>query len=210
MKRLLLLGGGGFAKEVAELAETNNFNVIGFLDDSQNPRLKANHLGTISSLRNHLDSFDYLFLAIGATNEDSIKKRKSLIKSLNSYDLNFPTLISPNALISPGVTISQGVFIAHGVKISVDAVIGEQVILNTSAVVGHDSSIGDFTVVAPLAFLAGCTSIGNQCLIGPSSQILQGLEVGSNSLISSGSLVNKSIPSGTKVFQKRTKYFYAR
>lgn len=206
-KKLLIIGGGGFAKEVFEIAQLNGYSIYGCLDDEEDISIKCNYLGKISNLESISDNFDAAFVAIGAYDSQSLSKRISIIKLVSGLGINMATLISPHAIISSGVEIKNGCFIAHGVVICVDAKIKDNVIVNANAVIGHDSLVKNNCIIAPSAFIGGSTSIGENSFIGPCSQILQGLSLGKQTIVSSGALVKRSIPDKTSVFAPRSKIF---
>ena len=206
-EKLIIIGGGGFAKEVLEIAELNGYSIYGCLDDKKDITLKCNYLGEISKLESISDRIDAAFIAIGAYNSQSLSKRISIIESVSRLGIKMATLISPNAIISSGVEIKNGSFIAHGVVICVDAKIKNNVIVNANAVIGHDCLVENNCIIAPSAFIGGSTSIGENSLIGPCSQILQGLNLGKQILVSAGAMVKKSLPDRTSVFAPRSKIF---
>ncbi len=206
-EKLIIIGGGGFAKEVLEIAQLNGYSIYGCLDDKKDITLKCNYLGKISKLESISNQIDAAFIAIGAYNSESLSKRISIIESVSRLDIKMATLISPHAIVSSGVEIKNGCFIAHGVVICVDAKIKNNVIVNANAVIGHDCIVENNCVIAPSAFIGGSTSVGENSFIGPCSQILQGLNLGKQILVSAGAMVAKSIPDRTSVFAPRSKIF---
>lgn len=198
MKRLLLIGGGGFAKEVLEIAELSQYQVVGYVADTPGI-VDAPYLGCIDQLPQLEAHFDEVVIAFAAVDRLAMARRSELIAKLRAQSFVFATLISPHAIISRGARIGSGSVVAHGVTISVDAVIGEHVVLNTSTIVGHDSVIGDRTIVAPHVFIAGAVNIGSDCLIGPKSMVLQGRQVGNQAIVSLGGSVLRNLADGMTI-----------
>ena len=198
-----LIGGGGFAKEVAEIAEINGFQIAGYFSDDPLSELWE-YLGPLSEACKLKSDMTFAF-CIGAVNSEGLAKREKIIKSLQNDGLNFETLISPRAVVSKGVALGSGVIVAHGVVLSVDAVIGDFCIINTSAVVGHDAMVGSNSVLAPLSFLGGNVQVKNNVLIGPNSSVLEGRVVGENSVVGCGAVVHRSVNSNSTVLPVVTK-----
>ena len=191
-KRLSIIGGGGHAKEVLEVAELNNYEIYGiFAKESR--FIKYPHLGDIDEIIKYKSEFDFIHIAIGAANNNGLLIRKGIIEFLKKEGYSFATLISPNAKISERAKIGKGVYIAHFSLVSSDAIIGDYTILNYYSVIAHDSIVGENTVISPKSFIGGNTTIKNNVLIGAGSLIMQGLTIGNNSLIGMGSVVREDI-----------------
>jgi acetyltransferase EpsM len=203
MSRILLIGGGGFAKEVHELADLAGHEVVGYVADASGV-VDLPYLGGIEALPELKSQFDHAVVAFGAVDRRSIKRRAEQIGRLEGQGLNFIALVSPHATISRGVVIEPGAIVAHGVVVSVDARIGAHAILNTSAVVGHDAIVGERTIVAPSAFLGGAASIGCDCLIGPGAMVLEGRSVGNQVIVSLGGLVLRNVAEGMTILPTRS------
>lgn len=203
MKRLALVGGGGFAKEVAEVAELCGYRIAGCVDDAAEIRAPYPHWGGLGLLAQHRAEFDEVALAIGAVDRRSFETRARIVAMLEAESYVFASLISPAATLSKGVSIAPGVFAAHGVIVSVDASLGRHVILNSNAIVGHDATIGNQSIVAPGAFIGGDVTVGERVLVGPGAQIMQGLSVGDQSIVSVGTVVLRSLSAGATTVPQR-------
>lgn len=198
-----LIGGGGFAKEVAEIAELNGFQVAGYFSDYPLSG-QWKYLGSLSEAWKYKATMTFAF-CIGAVNSDGLVMREKIIKSLQGNGLTFETLISPKAVVSKGVKLGCGVIVAHGVVLSVDSAVGDFCILNTSAVVGHDAIVGNNSVLAPLCFLGGKVQIANNVLVGPNSSVLEGRTVGDNSVVGCGAVVHRNVNPNSTVLPVVTK-----
>lgn len=97
-------------------------------------------------------------------------------------------------------SIGVGCFLAPGSVIQNNTVIGDHVIINTSASIDHDCVIGDFVHIAPNSTLCGCVSVDENTLIGAGSVVLPYIKIGKNCIIGAGSVVVKDIPDNTKVY----------
>ncbi len=204
MTRLAFIGGGGFAKEVLEIAELNGHQVVGYVADSEGI-LDRPYWGGKEVLAERASEFDAVCIAFGATDRKSVQSRQRLIDWAVEQGYPCEALISPHAVRSSGVSIGRGTIIAHGVVISVDAAIGSFAILNSSAIVGHDAVIGDNVTIAPAAFIGGKTQVGSGTLVGPGAMVLQGLNVGREVIVGTGASVMRSVPDGSTVMPLRSK-----
>ena len=203
-RRLVLVGGGGFAKEIAEVARLTGHHLVGYLAPA--PGIVAlPHLGYLEWLTANRDGFDAAIIAFGAVDRRSLAQRVALTRQLEADGIAFATLVSPHAIVSAGVELGAGTFVAHGAVISVDARTGRHVIINSAAIIGHDAAIGDGAIIAPGAFLGGNVSVGEGSLIGPGAQVLESRVVGRGCIVSVGSVVLRSIGDGATVLPARAK-----
>jgi acetyltransferase EpsM len=203
MRRIVLIGGSGFAKEVHEIAELGGHEVVGYVADKMGV-VDLPYLGTVDALDDLRPQFDHLAVAFGAVDRRSLARRAELVKRLDQQGFEPAALISPHAIISRGAEVAPGAVIAHGVVVSVDARIGRYAILNTSAIVGHDAIVGERTIVAPGAFVGGAAKIGNDSLLGPNAMVLEGRKVGDHVIVSLGGSVLRDIAEGMTVLPTRS------
>lgn len=203
MSRILLIGGGGFAKEVHEIADLGGHEVVGYVADAAGV-VDLPHLGGVESISDLRSRFDHFVVAFGAVDRRSLARRAELIGRIDGLGLSSIALVSPHAIISRGAEIAPGAVVAHGVVVSVDAKIGAHAILNSSAVIGHDAIIGERAIVAPCAFVGGAAVIGGDSLLGPNSIVLEGRSVGSNVIVSLGSLVLRNVAEGMTILPTRS------
>ena len=202
MNEIILIGGGGFSAEVAEVAEQNNYKVIGYVD-SEKTSSCLKYLGKFSEIITQIDASVYFFPAFGAIDRKTIRSRS---QNLSEYaQLNIPSLVSPYAIVSKNVKISKGVFIAHGVILNSEASIGDFSIINSSSVIGHNVTLKKDVVISGNVFLGGACRVGERTLVGPGALILQSLNIGSDVIISIGSVVCKDIPNKKTVIPSVSK-----
>ncbi|MBA9065705.1 sugar O-acyltransferase (sialic acid O-acetyltransferase NeuD family) [Methylobacterium fujisawaense] len=192
VKRLALIGGGGFAKEVAEIARLNGFAVQSVYSTQEQTQV-APWRGYLDELLADRDQYDGVAIAIGGVSRQVINARADIIAWLFKHEFACPPLISPHAIVCDGVTIEPGAFVAHGVILNVDAHLSAFCMLNSAAIVGHDARIGRNATVSPGAFVGGKCSVGSGTLIGPLAKVLQGLRIGENATIGMGCNVMRDV-----------------
>ncbi|HEY4252815.1 MAG TPA: hypothetical protein VGM87_16510 [Roseomonas sp.] len=209
MTRLILIGGGGFAKEVAEIAALNGHAVVGYVADAPN-LLDAPYLGMVDGLAGMRDRFDAVAIAFGIVDRRTAAARAGTVQWLEQQNIPSVPLVSPHATRSQGVRIEDGAIVAHGAILSVDCVLGGFSIVNSGAVIGHDAIVGRNATIAPAAFLGGGVSIGDDTLIGPGVMVLQGRKVGSQVIAGVGATVLRDVPDGATVLPKASKVIGAK
>lgn len=198
MTRIVLVGGGGFAKEVLDLARMAGQHVVGHVAPTPGI-VDVPYLGTLDALDSQRDAFDGVVLGFGTVNRATALQRADTIARIDAMGLPLARVISPRACLSSGAQIGPGSVIAHHVIVAVDAVVGRHCMLNNAAQLGHDSVLEDNVALAPMAFVAGGTRVGANSLIGPGALVLQKLTVGAGSVVGVGSVVVRSLPPNTMV-----------
>jgi sugar O-acyltransferase (sialic acid O-acetyltransferase NeuD family) len=183
MKKLVILGEGGFAKEVAWLAKDCGFEVVAYLDEHEEKNA-------------HKYEDCYFIIAIN----NPVIRRKVVSNMLTiAPAARYATLIHPNFVSSNSVNIQEGCIITSSCAATVDIRIGKHCILNIGTTVGHDTTTGDFCTLAPKSNICGDIAIGNGVEIGAGAVIRQGLKIGDDSMICMGSVVVKEVKAGTTV-----------
>jgi sugar O-acyltransferase (sialic acid O-acetyltransferase NeuD family) len=197
MKDLIIIGAGGFAREVAWLVEDINqekhrWNLIGYVDeDPAKQDLILNNVPV-------LGSFDRLKgAARKATAVCAVGNPRSKYKLIHKGDevgLNYVNLIHPNVRISQYVKMGHGNIICAGNILTVNIKLGNHVILNLDCTVGHDAIIGDYSTILPSVNISGNSIIKEGCFIGTNSAVIEGVSVGEWSIIGAGAVLTKDIP----------------
>lgn len=199
MKKIYIVGAGGFAREVAWLIEDINeknptWEIIGFIDENkENIGKELNGykvLGNLEFLNNQEKA--YVTIAIGTG-----EVREKISKNIKNHE--FPILIHPSVIISRFVKIGEGSIICAGSIITTNIEIENHVIINLDCTVGHDVSLKNYTTILPSVNISGNVTIGERTMLGTGSAIIQGLNIGADSIIGAGAIVVKNIPSNCTV-----------
>lgn len=196
---LLLIGGGGHSRVVAETAlALKKYKIISHLDDNLKAKLLGNKpIGPITLLekKETFELYDDIFIAIG----DS-KLRMKLIDYAKNYNYNLTSLIHPKAIVSQTSLIGNGVTIFAGSVIQANVKIENGVIINTSSSIDHDCKISKGAHIAPGVHLGGNVFIGENSWIGIGTVIKQNCKIGSNVIIGAGSVVINDIEDNVIAF----------
>jgi sugar O-acyltransferase (sialic acid O-acetyltransferase NeuD family) len=192
VKDLIIIGGGGFAKEVIWLANDCNRKVRGILDDNQVTHQSiiqgSKVLGTISSWDEYNDC--EFVIAIGSPRT----RFQVYEKMLEQGEPDFATLIHPNVNYSNTVEFGKGVIVCAGTILTVDINIGDHNILNLNVTVGHECNFSNFITIAPMAVISGNVSLSDFVEIGTGALVRQGVSIGQGAMLGMGGVLTKNIP----------------
>ena len=142
MKRLVILGAGGYGRTVKDVAGQLGYSTI-VLDDS----ISTHPLFTFSSYISDDTSF------IPAFGNNAF--RMEWINRIEEIGGQLATLIHPTAYVSPTATISQGTVILPLAIVNTDVVVGKGCIINLGAIVDHGCTLEEGVHVAPGAIVKG-------------------------------------------------------
>ena len=198
MQDLVIVGAGGFGREVAWLVEEINeadatWNLMGFIDNQKSEGSIINGypvLGDESWFINHKEA--NAVIAIG----DPIVRQK-IASRLALHSVSFASLIHPEISIHSTVSVGLGSILCRGTIVTVNVDIGSHVIINLDSTIGHDAILNDFVTIFPSCNISGFVRIGSHSLLGTGTQIIQELNVGENVYIGAGAVVNRDIPNNS-------------
>ncbi|MDT2646134.1 acetyltransferase [Enterococcus dongliensis] len=196
--KLVIVGAGGFAKEIAFLASRiPDCEVIGFVDDNFDKLpdrvLDKPVLGNVDILLSYQSQTN---IAIGIANP--FIKRKILNKLRSNSNLVFPNLVDPSALLGIQVELGMGNILMANTTYTADITIGNFNMINIGSTIGHDSTIGNFNAIYPNANISGDVRIGEYNEIGTGAKVIQGLSIGNQNIIGAGAVVIRNIKNRTK------------
>ena len=184
---LIIIGTGGHARVVAEVAKRSNVEVKGFIDLHYSGQdemiLGFPVLGGLDQLK-HLSSGISFFTAIGEN-----AQRKQVFEQMVSEDFMPISLIHPNAIIGEGVEVGAGTLICAGSIVSTNARIGDNSIINTGVIIDHETIIGNNSHIAPGSCIAGRVKIGAGSFVGVGANVIDKLKIGEGVTVGAGSVI---------------------
>jgi sugar O-acyltransferase (sialic acid O-acetyltransferase NeuD family) len=204
-KKIAVIGGGGFAREIIEVINMNHDYVYGIFAIENS--LDYPYYGYLDELKKHKVYFDGAIIAIGAVNQSGIENRKEIFYYLKKHKIPLASVISPLATISKSVVIKNGVYIAHNVIVSCNSIIDENSYINQGAIIGHDVKISKNVSIAPLVFLGGGVEVEENVMIGVRATIKEKVKIGKNSIVGMGSIVIKNIKENSLVLPQISKIY---
>lgn len=195
MKDIVIIGAGGFGREVAWLIEDINkiepqWNILGFVDDNEDIiGAEFNGYKVLGKVDWLLDQKLHVVNAIG----DPVTKKSAMNRLLASKN-KYPILIHPSVIYSDSVNFGEGSIICAGCIITVDIEIGKHVIVNLDCTIGHDAKVGNYSTILPSVNVSGFVNIGKCVSVGTGSAIIQGVSIGENTIVGAGSVVIRDLP----------------
>lgn len=185
---LLLLGFGGHARSVADVALSLGVVQLHFVDENARPGEQFCGFPVTTS-------FD-LPLPVGwgvvpASGDNT--KRVSQLQWIRMNNLPIATLVSDRATIGVGASVGEGSFVAHHAHIGPMASVGVGCIINTGAVIEHECQIGSFTHVSVNAVVAGRSVVGARSFIGAGATVIDGITLGDDIIVGAGGCVTKTL-----------------
>jgi sugar O-acyltransferase (sialic acid O-acetyltransferase NeuD family) len=202
MKQLIIIGAGGFGREVYNSAIESNgygedFLIKGFIDD--NIHKLDNFEGyppILSTIDEYMPQPDDVFsCAIG-----NVKTRKLLSLKIIWKGGIFITLIHKLAYISKNVKMGNGCIILAGARIHCDVTIGNHVIMQPYSITGHDVKVGDWSLLNAYADCGGGSVLGELVTLHTTSFILPLSVLEDEATVGAGSVVLRKVAKGITVF----------
>jgi sugar O-acyltransferase (sialic acid O-acetyltransferase NeuD family) len=205
MKRIAIIGAGGFAREVSWLVEEisaanpprDGYFVAGFLVSDTS--LLGPHDSPILGDFSWLETNEVDALALGVGNPALRLRLAGELKQ------RFPRATWP-ALVHPAVRwqrhtmmVGEGVIICAGNIATVNVTFEPYCMVNLSCTIGHEALIGRGSVLNPTVNISGGVKLGHGVLVGTGAQILQYVKVGNGATVGAGALVNKDVQAGASV-----------
>ncbi|MCM1284300.1 MAG: acetyltransferase [Clostridium sp.] len=202
MQDIVIIGAGGFGREVQWLIERINkkckqdsgndkWRLLGYVDDNTETGTEIDGLQvlmTVDDLAQRESSLSVV-CAIGTS-----EVRKKVVSRISSNKtLIFPNLIDPTVQMSDRVETGKGNIICAGCILTVDISIKDFCIVNLDCTIGHDGKLGSFSTLCPGVNMSGEVEISEGVEIGTGSQIIQGKRIASGCKIGAGAVVVKDI-----------------
>ncbi len=223
MKNLLIVGAGGFGREVLNWAldhplRTIDWRIKGFLDSRvdalatfpTDSSLIPNVVPYQASIHDRFrrdfgivgdpmtytpDPNDIFVCALG----DPVMRRRYARPILDKGG-EFIALVHPKALVSTFVSLGRGSIVGPFASISPDVSIGEFVTINSYTAIAHDVRIGDWGEIDGHCLIAGRTRVGTGVRIHGGAIITPDTQIGDEAVVGAGSVVFGNVPAGVTVF----------
>lgn len=209
MKRVIIVGAGGFGREVYSWARAHPdcgkaWEITGFLDDNSRALESFNYevpiLGPVAA---HQTESDERFLcAIG-----SPAVKRSVCQQLLDRGGVFLTLVHPSVIMGRNVQLGRGVVLCPGVVLTCDISVGDFAMINCLSSAGHDVRIGDWATISAHCDMTGRTELGEMAFMGSGARLLPGKKVGPRALVGAGSVVLSNVRADSKVFGNPARAF---
>jgi len=185
---VIVVGAGGHARALVSLAELNQLKVLAVIDDAARP----NELIMGKPVVPSIDHFDIKgnFEVIIGVGDNSVRKRHISYWKDNMYK---------NVLLHPSTILDKTAIIGHccqvfaGVFVGPLANIGENVLVNTHAIIEHEVTVGSHSHISVGAKLLGRSSVGEFSFVGAGAVVRDGVRICDGVTVGANSFVNRDI-----------------
>ncbi|MEY2934440.1 MAG: hypothetical protein RL033_5189 [Pseudomonadota bacterium] len=202
MKQLIVVGAGGLGREVFQYAldmlgsprgQGAETEVLGFLDDNpaalSGDPLEGKILGSIANFR--VEPQHHFVIGVGDP-----ATRQVLAQQIAEHGGRFARVVHPLAYVASTAQVSDGCILAPYVFVGAGARLGQHVVLNARASVGHDVVLAEHCVLSPHCVIGGSARLGRGVFMGSSSTIVPQRTIGASSKIAAGAVVLHDVPMG--------------
>lgn len=182
---LLILGFGGHARSVGDVALAAGFERLVFFDEHAREGEAFEGHRALSVLPAPGEDHWQAFPAAG----DNARRERQC------HDAPHPlaTIIAPGATIGVGACLGEGTLVARNAHVGPLARIGRGVILNTGCIVEHECTVGDFSHVSVNATVAGRARIGCRVMLGAGAVVIDNVSICDDAVIGAGAVVTRDI-----------------
>ncbi len=198
MKKVVIMGAGGFAREVADIIRdmgpSGGLSLLGYVDRDSSRRGEAVNDSVVLGALSDIEEPSALF-AVAGSGDLAIRRRQ--IAEIEESGMDFLTLVHPSVIMSAFVQIGQHCVICAGSILTNTITIGSHVVLNLGVTVGHDVTIGDHCVLSPGVHVSGNVTIECGCTIGTGAVLLPGVTLGEGTVVGAGAVVTKDVAAGS-------------
>jgi sugar O-acyltransferase (sialic acid O-acetyltransferase NeuD family) len=199
MKKIIIIGAGGFGREILDTIyyinkSISKYEALGFIDNKIAKGSLVNGLPVLGN-ENDLELYKEASLIIGIGDPHTRKRYFELYN--DRFD--FPVIVHPTAIISDYAVIGTGSLIQAFCIVAANSVLGNCVAVNARSGIGHDASVGDYTSIQSFCDITGNNSIGELCFLGTGVKLIPGLVIASESYLCAGTVIFKDITVKSKV-----------
>jgi len=201
MQNLVIVGAGGFGREVLEMLwdglSAAEYRLKGFLaQDSACLDGYGVDLPVLADPEKYEPQPDDRFLlAIG-----HMEARRRVVESLESRGGRFVTFVHPQARVARTARLGEGAVVYPFAIVSNSTVLEPHVHLNYYASAGHDCLLGRYSLLAPYATLNGFVELGPEVYLSTHSTVAPGKKLGARCKLSANSACMQDAEPGMLIF----------
>ena len=197
MKRVLLIGAGGFGAEIyqwitdLERLGGQDVRVVGVLDDhARNISFGPKDLRVVGTVENSdVGNAHGVAIAVGET-----RARADFARRVRNCGGRLFTVIHPTAYVAPSASIGEGAIICPFAFVGPGGHVAENTAVNIYASIGHDATAGPHGNICPYATLNGRVVLEQGVFMGTHATVVGGKRVGEWSKIAAGAVVYRDVP----------------
>jgi sugar O-acyltransferase (sialic acid O-acetyltransferase NeuD family) len=204
--RLVVVGAGGFGREVLDIVEAMNHvgaevDLVGSVDDDESTaellrRRGGTPLGTTAAFLASLPAADGPAFVVGI-GAGAVRRR--IDREFTAAGLGAGVVVHPMASVGADTRIGAGCILAAGARVTTNITLGRHTHVHVNATVGHDATLGDFVSVYPGATVSGSVRLDDGVAIGTGANVLPGVHVGADAYVGAGAVVTTDVEPGVTV-----------
>ncbi len=194
-RRVLVLGAGGHARAVAEVARAAGFTVVGFTDlapDPSRPHVLGRDDDVPRLVRRH--RIDGVLVGLG---NSALARRAEMFHAFRT--LMAPPVVHPRAIVARSASLEAGAVVFPNVVLGAGVAVGVNAVLYSGAIVEHDSRIGAHVYISPGAVLSGGVMVEDGAFVGAGAVVIPGVRIGAAAVVAAGAVVVDDVAGGTTV-----------
>ena len=201
MERALIIGAGGWGREVLEQMSCDAGHgkdwIIGGFLDSRSHILDGYDIDTpiVGDPATYVPQADDVFICAMGNPYDRQRYAQPILEKGGRF---IP--ICTDVRLGRRVSFGQGCFFGLLVHSGPDIQIGDFVTIHAQTMIGHDVRIGNYVHVGAMVFFGGGVQIGDFVTIHPRATLMPGVKVGDHAVVGAGAVVLKDVPAGASVF----------
>ena len=143
MKKLLILGAGGYGRTIADIArQLGCYQKIAFLDDG-----KAGTPGVLGTCEDFLQFADETTEMYPAFGNNTV--RMGWLERFEDHGIRVPVMVHPSAYVSPLATLYAGVAVLPKAVVNTGTVVKNGCIVNIGVLIDHDCVLEEGCHLAP-------------------------------------------------------------
>lgn len=203
MKQLVIIGAGGFGREVLEWATgcpayRREWEIAGFLDDRSDALEPFPGIGLplLGNTTDYEPGNNELFICgIGRPS-----LRAAIRRRFEEKGARFARVVHESCLVGSRVELGPGVLLCPHVVLTADIGIGANTALNVATAVGHDAHIGSDCQLSSFCDVTGYVRICDEVFFGSRASVIPGRRIGDRATVGAGSVVVADVPPDVTVF----------
>lgn len=189
---LIVIGAGGHAVSVAEVAHSAGHPVVAFVDAG---RAGTSLLG-LPVVGDDDPRLADIAAAVVAIGDNAVRQRVAAQWRVRRPGLVFPALVHASASVSHYAQLGEGSVVMQQAAVGAHAHVGVFCIVNTGASIDHDNRLDDYASIAPRAVTGGRVSIGLRSAVSIGAVVKHGVSIGADSVLGANSYLHTDLAAG--------------
>lgn len=210
MKKIIIIGGGGFGREIFQYIKLDidagilkNCVIAGIVDDNPNCELILNYpdVAYIGNLTGYKPACDEaIIIAVGRTTT-----RAKIYATLEALGGIFFSYVHSTAIIAPDAIVEESCIICPNTVVNAGARVGKNSAINVFCSIGHGASIGKHSVLSPYCSMSGDSALDDMCFMGTRATLFPNVKMGKGCIVDAHTAVKKTVGDG-KIVSMRGNY----